>query len=177
MGLAAFGDSTLARADPAPPSAAGLGSTDTGPAAVVVAFDSVWVANAATLSFSGSSPLTFEEGPIREVGVGSTPTGLAAGEGAVWVANTGDDYVTRIDAAGLGANALRAIPVGDGPTDVAIDHGIVWVANAAAGSISRIDPGDERGHRHDPGGQSARRPGCGRRVGLGLGSGSVGVSP
>jgi YVTN family beta-propeller protein len=137
---AAFGDSTLARADPAPPRAAGLGSTDTGPAAVVVAFDSVWVANAGDATVQRFSPLTFEEGPIREVGVGSMPTGLAAGEGAIWVANTGNDYVTRIDAAGLGANALRLIPVGDGPTDVAIGNGVVWVANAAAGSISRIDP-------------------------------------
>ena len=88
-----------------------------------------------------------------EVGVAMTAGwGSLPARGRVWVANTGDDYVTRIDAAGLGANALRAIPVGDGPTDVAIDHGIVRVANAAAGSISRIDPGDERGHRHDPGG-------------------------
>jgi len=137
---AAFGDSTLACADPAPPRPKGLGSTGTGPAAVVVAFGSVWVANSGDATVQRFSPLTFEEGPIREVGVGSMPTALAAGEGAIWVANSGDDYVTRIDAAGLGANPVRQIPVGDGPTDVAIGDGVVWVANAAAGSISRIDP-------------------------------------
>ena len=136
----AFGDSTLARADPRPPRAAGIGSTGTGPAAVVVAFGSVWVASSGDEIVQRFSPLTFEQGAIREFGVGSMPTGLAAGEGAIWVANSGDDYVTRIDAAGLGANALRPIPVGDGPTEIAVADGIVWVASAEAGSISRIDP-------------------------------------
>jgi DNA-binding SARP family transcriptional activator/DNA-binding beta-propeller fold protein YncE len=137
---AVFGDSTLGRADPAPPRAAGLGSAGTGPAAVVVAFESIWVANSGDSTVQRFSPLTFEEGPIRVLSVGSMPTGLAAGEGAIWVANTGDDYVTRIDAAGLGSNAARPIPVGNGPTDIAVGDGAVWVATGAAGSISRIDP-------------------------------------
>jgi YVTN family beta-propeller protein len=137
---AVFGDSTLARADPASPRAAGLGSAGTGPAAVVVAFESIWVANSGDSTVQRFSPLTFEEGPIRVLSVGSMPTGLAAGEGAIWVANTGDDYVTRIDAAGLGSNAARPIPVGNGPTDIAVGDGAVWVATGAAGSISRIDP-------------------------------------
>jgi YVTN family beta-propeller protein len=136
----AFGDSTLARADPAPPRPAGIGSTGTGPSAVVAAYGSVWVASAGDDVVQRFSPLTFEDGAIREFGVGSTPMGLAAGEGAIWVANSGDDYVTRIDAAGLGSRPLRPIPVGDGPTDLAIADGVVWVANARAGSISRIDP-------------------------------------
>jgi len=137
---AAFGDATLARADPAPPRAAGLGSAGTGPAAVTVAFGSIWVANSGDSTVQRFSPLTFEEGPIRTLTVGSRPTGLAAGEGAIWVANTGDDYVTRIDAAGLGSNSARPIPVGDGPTDIAIGGGVVWVATAASSSVSRIDP-------------------------------------
>ncbi|HEU5491554.1 MAG TPA: BTAD domain-containing putative transcriptional regulator [Gaiellaceae bacterium] len=137
---AAFGDSTLARADPAPPHAAGVGSAGTGPAAVVVAFGSIWVANSGDATVQRFSPLTFENGPIRPLTVGSKPTGLAAGEGAIWVANSGDDYITRIDAGDFGFNAARSIPVGDGPTDVAIGHGAVWVAASAAGSISRLDP-------------------------------------
>ena len=136
----AFGDSTLARADAAPPRPAGIGSTGTGPAAVVVAFGFVWVASTGDAIVQRFSQLTFEEGAVREFNVGSAPTGLAAGEGAIWVANSGDDYVTRIDAAGLGSSAQRPIPVGDGPTEVAVADGVVWVANAAAGSISRIDP-------------------------------------
>ena len=137
---AAFGDATLARADPAPPRAAGLGSAGTGPAAMVVAFGSIWVANSGDASVQRFSPLTFEDGPIRVLAVGSRPTGLAAGEGAIWVANTGTDYVTRIDAGDFGSNAVRPIRVGDGPTDIAIGDGAVWVAAASAGSISRIDP-------------------------------------
>ena len=137
---AAFGDSTLARATPTPPRAAGLASAGTGPSAVVVAFGSIWVANSGDATVQRFSPLTFENGPIRVLTVGSMPTGLAAGEGAIWVANTGADYVTRIDAGDFGFNAARPIPVGDGPTDIAIGDGAVWVAAAGSGSISRIDP-------------------------------------
>ncbi|HYI74630.1 MAG TPA: BTAD domain-containing putative transcriptional regulator [Gaiellaceae bacterium] len=136
---AAFGDSTLARADPVPPRAAGVGSAGTGPAAVVVAFGSIWVANSGDATVQRFSPLTFEGGAIRVLTVGSGPTGLAAGEGAIWVANTGDDYVTRIDAGDFGSNAVRPITVGDRPTNIAIGDGAVWVATAG-GSISRIDP-------------------------------------
>ena len=86
------------------------------------------------------NPLTFEEGPVSEQSVGSTPTGLAAGAGTIWVTSRGDDYVTRIAASSLGVDSARPIPVGDGPTDVAFAEGAVWVANAAEGSISRVDP-------------------------------------
>jgi DNA-binding SARP family transcriptional activator/streptogramin lyase len=136
---AAFGDSTLARADATPPRAVGVGSAGTGPAAVVVAFGSIWVVNSGDATVQRFSPLTFEDGPTRVLAAGSMPTGLAAGEGAIWVANTGADYVTRIDAGDFGSNAVRPIPVGDGPTNIAIGDGAVWVA-AAGGSISRIDP-------------------------------------
>jgi hypothetical protein len=136
---AAFGDSTLRLADASPPRALGVGSTGTGPAAVIVAFGSVWVANSGDATVQRFSPLTFEEGSVDEFPVGPRPTGLAAGGGTIWVAITGGDYVTRIDA-GLGFNAVRGIPVGDGPADVAFAGGAAWVANAAAGSISRIDP-------------------------------------
>ena len=137
---AAFGDDTLARADPSPPRPSGLGSAGTGPAAVIVAFGSVWVANSGEATVQRFSPVTFEEGPVDELIVGSMPTGLAAGEGTIWVTSTGDDYVMRIDVASLGVNSARPIPVGDGPTDVVFAEGVVWVANAAEGSISRIDP-------------------------------------
>jgi streptogramin lyase len=136
---AAFGDATLRQADASPPRALGIGSTDTGPAAVVVAFDAVWVANSGDATVQRFNPLTFEEGPVDELGVGPIPTGLAAGEGTIWVTSAGGDYVTRIDA-GPGFNASRPITVGDGPTDIAYSEAGAWVANAAAGSVSRIDP-------------------------------------
>ena len=137
---AAFGDSTLRRADASPPRALGVGSTDTGPAAVIVAFDSVWVANSGDATLQRFNPLTFEEGPVGEIGVGPMPTGLAAGAGTIWVTSTGDDYVTRIEPSSVGLSLDDSIPVGDGPTDVAFADGAAWVANAAAGTVSRIDP-------------------------------------
>jgi YVTN family beta-propeller protein len=136
---AAYGDSTLARADSSPPRATSLGSTGVGPAAVVFAFGSVWVANAGDNSVQRFSPVTFEEGPIEKFNVGRLPTGLGAGDGAIWVASTDDDYVTRIPVAGLGFEPARPIPVGDGPTGLAVGGGAVWVSNARAGTVSRID--------------------------------------
>ena len=41
-------------------------------------------------------------------------TGIAAGAGAVWIASTGDDFVTRLDVDGLGFSRPIPIPVGDG---------------------------------------------------------------
>jgi DNA-binding SARP family transcriptional activator len=137
---AAFGDSTLARADPAPPRADGVGSTDNGPAAVVVAFDSVWVANAGEATVQRFNPLTFEEGPAGELAVGSRPSGLAAGAGTIWVTSTAGDYVARLAVTTLAFDSGPPIPVEDGPTDVVFAEGSAWVTNAAAGSVSRIDP-------------------------------------
>ena len=137
---AAFGDDTLARADASPPRADGVGTTDNGPAAVLVAFGSVWVANSGASTVQLFNSLTFEEGPVGERSVGATPTGLAAGAGSIWVTSTGDDYVARIVATSLGVDSARPIEVGDGPTDVVWAEGAVWVANAAEGSVSRIDP-------------------------------------
>lgn len=137
---AAFGDSTLARADPSPPRPDGVGFAGTGPAAVIFAFGSVWVANSGDATVQKFNPLTFEEGPIAPFGVGPGPMGLAAGAGTIWVTSSGGDYVTRIDAGGLGFNPGRPISVDDGPTAVTFGEGSAWVANAAAGSVSRIDP-------------------------------------
>ena len=135
---AAFGDSTLARADPRPPRADGVGSAGTGPVAVVVAFGLIWVANSGDSTVQRFDPRTFEDGPIGDFTVGSSPAGLAAGAGGIWVTSRASDYVTRLDAAGLGFNPGRPVPVGDGPTAVAVADETVWVANAAAGSVSRI---------------------------------------
>jgi len=137
---AAYGDSTLARADPSPLRPSGLGSTGVGPAAVVFAFGSVWVANAGNNTVQQFSPDTFEDGPVEDFNVGRLPSGLGAGEGAIWVASTDDDYVTKIDVGGAGFEPARPIPVGDGPRGVAVGGEAVWVSNARAGTVSRIDP-------------------------------------
>jgi YVTN family beta-propeller protein len=134
---AVFGDSTLARIDQSEVRVSGSTFAGSAPAGIVVASGSVWVANSGDSTVQRYNPDTFEEGFLREIGVGRRPSGIAAGGGAIWVATTGEDAVTRIDPA---TNSPTTIPVGDGPTAVAFGAGAVWVANSGDGSISRIDP-------------------------------------
>ena len=107
------------------------------PAGVVVAPGSVWVSNSGDATVQRFNPGTFEQGAVRDYGVGRRPAGIAYGEGAIWVANTSDDSVTRIDPA---AGSTRTIDVGRGPAAVAVGSGSVWVANTADNTVSRIDP-------------------------------------
>jgi len=138
---AVFGNSTLARIDPRRVRVSKSGLAGEGPAGIVVADGSVWVANSGDSTVERLHPLAFEEGALHEYNVGRTPTGIAFGAGAIWVANTGDDSVTRIDP---GTNAALPIRVGDEPTAVTVGGGSVWVANTSAGTISRIDPTTQR---------------------------------
>jgi YVTN family beta-propeller protein len=134
---AAFGDSTLARIDPARTGPPETGFAGVSPSALVVASGAVWVANAGDSTVQRFNPATFQEGAVRPISVGSRPTAIAFGEGALWVANTFDDSITRIDPANA---ATRTIGVGVGPTAVAVGAGAVWVANASDRTISRVDP-------------------------------------
>ena len=76
---------------------------------------------------------------VAHIGVGATPTAVAAGEGAYWVTNADGHTVSRIDP---GTNAVvDTIPVGNGPSGIATGAGAVWVVNSLDGTVSRIDPG------------------------------------
>lgn len=137
---AAYGESTLARIDPASlrPSRGLAGAS---PAGVVYANGALWVANSGDQTVSRFNPGTFEEGSLgRPVSVGERPVGIALGAGAIWVANAGDDSVTRIDP---DSSSTSTIPVGHRPTGIAVGSGAVWVTNAS-GTISRIDPVERR---------------------------------
>jgi YVTN family beta-propeller protein len=138
---AVFGNSTLARIDPHRVRVSKAGLAGEGPAGIVVADGSVWVANSGASTVERFHPLAFEEGALHEYNVGRTPTGIASGAGAIWVANRDDDSVTRIDPR---TNAAPPIRVGDEPTAVTVGGGSVWVANTGAGTISRIDPTTQR---------------------------------
>lgn len=134
---AVFGDSTLARVDPAT-----LRTTDSilagqGPAGIVAYSGSLWISNAGDSTVQRFDPSTLEQGPLESRGVGRTPSGIAAGEGAVWVASTNEDAVTWIDPASKSTFPIR---VGDAPTAIAVGAGAVWVANGAARSVSRVNP-------------------------------------
>jgi hypothetical protein len=76
------------------------------------------------------------------VPLGSSPSAVAAGDGALWVSNYNAGTVSRIDAA---THALvETIPVGSGTSGIAAGAGAVWVANTLGGTVSRIDPGVDR---------------------------------
>jgi peptide/nickel transport system substrate-binding protein len=72
------------------------------------------------------------------VPVGSSPSELAAGDGAVWVANYNASTVSRINPATRAV--AQTIPVGSAPSGIAVGAGAVWVANNFGGTVSRIDP-------------------------------------
>jgi streptogramin lyase len=134
---AVYGDSTLARIEPASMRPSGSALAGGSPAAVVFGSGAVWVANSGGATVERFHPETFEQGAIRAISVGRRPSGLAYGQGAVWVANRGDDTLTRIDP---GTGATLTMRVGDEPVAVAVGAGSVWVANAGDGTVTRFDP-------------------------------------
>ena len=136
---AAYGDSTLARVHPETLAASASATAGAAPAALVVAYDSVWVANLGDDTVRRFSPRTYELGDVGSFTVCRAPTGIAAGAGSIWVACADDDLVARLPA-GLSSASSVQIPVDDGPTSVAFGAGAVWVANTSAGTVSRIDP-------------------------------------
>jgi class 3 adenylate cyclase/DNA-binding beta-propeller fold protein YncE len=133
---AVFGDSTLARIEPATGRVAESTRAGSIPAGVVVGSGSVWVSNSGEASVARYNPATFAEDALDEFSVEGRPTGIAAGE-AIWVVNTADDSVSRIDPADSSVD--RSL-VGDGPTAVAVGADAVWVVNSGEGTLTRIDP-------------------------------------
>jgi len=76
---------------------------------------------------------------IGGVEVGTTPTGLAFGDGRLWVANFDDKTVQSID-----VSTRKAEPAKGGvltnPTGIAVGGGFVWVTNGFSGQVVKIDP-------------------------------------
>jgi YVTN family beta-propeller protein len=134
---AVFGNSTLVRLDPGDLDKTASTQAGEGPAAIVVGFDSVWVANSGDSTVWRFNPLTFEGGEFQTYTAGETPQGLAIGSDAVWVANSGDDSVARIDPL---TDGRGEVGVGRGPAGIAAGDGSIWVANRGDGTVSRIDP-------------------------------------
>jgi YVTN family beta-propeller protein len=108
------------------------------------------VAAAVLVSQGGSAPASAIAAdsvgaisPVRgavtaDVHVGSSPSSVAAGEGALWVTNYSDGTVSRIDPA---TNAIaQTVEVDSTPSGIAVGAGAVWVANNDSGTVSKIDP-------------------------------------
>jgi YVTN family beta-propeller protein len=101
-----------------------------GGGSTVIAADSVGALSASSGSLSATVP------------VGSSPSGVAAGDGAVWVANYNVGTVSRIDEA---THALvQTIPEVSTPSGIAIGFGAVWVANNFDGTVTWINPAVNR---------------------------------
>jgi YVTN family beta-propeller protein len=74
------------------------------------------------------------------VPIGSSPTGVAAGERWVWAANFDDETVSQIDSE---TNSVaRTIVVDGSPLAVAVGEGAVWVTSTREGDtvLTKIDP-------------------------------------
>jgi YVTN family beta-propeller protein len=131
----AWGDSTVARLDPASAKVLGAAIAGRSPSAIAYGEGSFWVANRGDNTVSQMSLNTGRQTNVFHVGSG--PSAIVVGGGKVWVADSVDDSVTRIDPF---SGSFATIPVGDGPAGIAFGAGAVWVANARDGTISRIDP-------------------------------------
>jgi YVTN family beta-propeller protein len=68
---------------------------------------------------------------------GTTPSVLAAGDGAIWVADTDGNSVSRLDP--VTHDVRQTIAVGGGPAGLTVAGDAVWVANGLDGTVSRID--------------------------------------
>ncbi len=101
---------------------------------LVAAFGSVWIVSpdGVVLRIDPSSGRR-----TGSIGVGTSPSAIAAGADSIWVTNRPDGTVSRIDARTLIA---KTIPVGHGPSGIAINDAGVWVANAGDNALVRIDP-------------------------------------
>jgi YVTN family beta-propeller protein len=76
------------------------------------------------------------------VPLGTSPSALAAGDGAVWVANYNAGTVSRIDPATRAV--VQTIQVGTTPSAITVGAGAVWVTDNYGETVSRIDPAVNR---------------------------------
>jgi class 3 adenylate cyclase/streptogramin lyase len=85
------------------------------------------------------------DGFSREIAVGGTPIGVAAGEGSIWVINEADGTITRIDPNASDPVVATKSTFG-APTGIAAGEGATWISTGfgtAGGSSSKL-------YRFDP---------------------------
>jgi YVTN family beta-propeller protein len=115
-------------------SAAPIGDVDpTGPVAIAVQGNSVWVAPSAGL-LTRLDGATGKTGP--QLDPNASPAGIAIGEGAIWLTDPEAGNVVRVDP----SRFQTAIPAGDTPTGIAVGGDAVWVADSLDDAVYRIDP-------------------------------------
>jgi YVTN family beta-propeller protein len=124
-------------------------------------------APAAVIPGDAVGAISASGGAIRTVvPLGTSPAGVATGDGAVWVASPNQNTVSRIDPAARAV--VQTIQVGSSPTGVAVGAGAVWVSDYYGQSVSRIDPAADRVVQTIPVGSAP--------TGVAVGDGSVWVA-
>jgi ABC-type transport system substrate-binding protein len=81
-------------------------------------------------------PGTNEESQLLRAG--SSPTGIAVGDGALWIADSIGGALLRVDPV---TEAVEAVPLAGLPSGVAFTPGAVWVS-VSPNSVARVDPTD-----------------------------------
>ena len=133
----------------------------------VVAMASRGGARAVVIPGDAVGAISPSGGAIRTVvPLGSSPSGVASGEGAVWVASPNQDTVSRVDP--TARVAVQTVQVGSSPTGVAVGSGAVWVSDYYGQTVSRIDPSVDRVVQTIPVGSAP--------TGVAVGDGSVWVA-
>ena len=110
---------------------------DSGPAAIAIGNDAVWVANQVAMTLSRIDPSS-NEVVAAAIPLCCRPSALAVLDSDVWVVSADSDRTQRVDAE-RGAVAVTVDEVGDGPSAVIARDDGVWVANALDQSVVRLD--------------------------------------
>jgi peptide/nickel transport system substrate-binding protein len=118
----------VARVDASDPSVTLTKTVGSGPAAIVAAFGSIWVANHLDGTVTRLDPST---GNVQAtIPVGEGPGAMAAAGGSLWVANTFDDSISTIDPATNTADS--PVPVGGAAGSLAAEGEALWLAVGAS---------------------------------------------
>jgi class 3 adenylate cyclase/DNA-binding beta-propeller fold protein YncE len=131
----AIGPNTVARIDADSGDVAEVLDGGVDPQQLVSYEGALWVTNGADKTVTR---IDLEAQEQRPLGVGTTPTSIAAGAGFVWVLLGLENRLLRIDPA-TGVQQ-HTVDVGLNPSDVLVAAGAVWVANEGDDSVWRIDP-------------------------------------
>jgi peptide/nickel transport system substrate-binding protein len=142
-----YAPAEVARVDPATLSFTLTQDVGNGPAAVLAAFGSIWVANRLDNTVSRLEPSTGRVEATVEVGEG--PNALGAAAGSVWVANEFDSSITSIDPT---TDSAEPVPVGGAAASLAADGGDgLWLAVGVSATEHRggtltVSSGDKIGY-------------------------------
>jgi DNA-binding SARP family transcriptional activator/DNA-binding beta-propeller fold protein YncE/ABC-type branched-subunit amino acid transport system substrate-binding protein len=177
-GISTVAPDSLAEIDPGSNTVVAELPIGSGPVAVAVGSQSVWVANAGDQTVARVDPASRQV--VARLGLGRIPSQLAVGAGRLWVASAVGlrGVVQGIDPAGMSIVETRTIRTGAGrgddlfaaptPDALAVGARTVW-ANNLHSKLARFDPGQ-------PGVRTQALPPSHSVDGIAVGAGAVWVA-